>query len=166
MFNNGFPKGYNQNFGQQSMYDQIDNQINQLQQMREQIKNNSYQPAINQTFQLAPTNNHGMKYANTIDEVNKETVFIDTPYFSNDLSVLWIKSPKGNIKTYELNEIVPKDEKDIQIEYFMAQVEELKGKINNESNVNVNESVTNTNESEKSSNVSTIPKFNKKPKKS
>ena len=132
---NPYARPYNANINQQTMYDQIDNQINQLQQMKEQMKNNVQQPAINQTFQLAPTNSHTMRFVNTIDDVNKEVVYIDTPFFSKDMSVVWIKSPKGEIKTYEMNEIIPKDSKDIQIEYLQSQIEELKGMIENDANV-------------------------------
>lgn len=136
MYNNPYQRNYNQNFNQQNMYEQIDNQINQLKQMKEQMKNANQQPAINQTFQIAPQNNNSLKYANTIDDVNKQTVFGDTPFFSTDMTVLWIKDIKGNIKTYELNEIIPKDEKDMQIEYLQAQIEELKkGMISNDANV-------------------------------
>ena len=128
---------YMANLNQQSVNDRIDNQIAQLQQMKEQMRNNQ-QPAINQTFQLAP-NNHGRRFANTIEDVNKEIVYFETPFFSKDMSVLWIKNSKGDIKTYELNEIIPKDEKDIQIEYLQSQIEELKGMIKNDANVtNVN----------------------------
>ena len=127
---------YNSNFNQQNMYDQIDSQINQLQQMREQIKNNtSQQPAINQTFQLAPNSHNGMKYVDTMEDVAKEQVFIDTPFFSKDMSVLWVKNNKGDIKSYELSEIIPKDAKDMQIELLQAQINELKGKIENAANV-------------------------------
>ena len=143
MNNNIYPRqyipGYN-TYSQQSMYDQIDNQISQLNQMKEQMRNNNQQPAINQTFQIAPTSSHGMKYANTIDEVSKEQVFFETPFFSKDMSIVWIKNPKGEIKTYELTEIIPKDAKDMQIEYLQSQIEELKGMIKNDANVgNVNE---------------------------
>lgn len=118
---------------QQSMFEQIDGQINQLQQMKEQMRN---QPSINQTFQLAPQGS--MRFANTIDEVIREMVYTETPFFSKDLSVVWIKNPKNEIKTYELNEIVPKDDKDIQIEYLTSRLEELERKFNNEqSNTNV-----------------------------
>ena len=143
---------YQNAYSQQDIYDRIDNQINQLQQMKNQIKNNptqhSQQPtAINQTFQLAPNGAGGMRYANSIEEVNKENVFVDTPFFSKDLSVLWIKAPNGDIKAYELNEIIQKDEKDLQIEFLMAQVNELKGMISNVSNV------TNDDESENATNT-------------
>ena len=85
-------------FNQQTMYDQIDNQISQLNQMKEQMRNNNQQPAINQTFQIAPTSSHGMKYANTIDEVSKEQVFFETPFFSKDMSIVWIKNPRSNLR--------------------------------------------------------------------
>lgn len=133
MYNN-YPRNYINNYNQQTMYEQIDNQINQLQQMREQIKQNNQQPAINQTFQLAPTNNHTVRYADTIDDVSRETVYYDTPFFSKDMSVLWFKNAKGEIKSYELNEIIPKDDKDIQIEFLQSQIEELKGMINDDRN--------------------------------
>ena len=140
MYNNPYLNNYNQ----QNINERIDNQIAQLQQMKEQMKH-SQQPAINQTFQLAPQPN-GMKYANSIDEVAKEMVYFDTPFFSKDMSVLWVKNNKNEIRSYELNEIVPKDAKDLQIEYLQAQIEELKGKINNDANVsNVDEEQTSTN---------------------
>lgn len=136
MYNNPYQKNYNGNFNQQNMYEQIDNQINQLQQMREQIKHSvNQQPAINQTFQIAPNNLGGLRYFNTIDDVSKETVINDTPFFSKDMTVMWIKNNKNEIRTYELNEIIPKDSKDVQIEYLQAQIEELKGMITNDANV-------------------------------
>ena len=139
MFNNPYMTN---NFTQQNMMERIDSQISQLQNMREQVKNNpinqNHQPAINQTFQLAPNGNGGIRYVNSIDDVLKESVFIDTPYFSKDLSVLWIKKTNGEIKAYELNEIVKKDEKDLQIEFLTAKINELEGMIKNEqSNTNV-----------------------------
>lgn len=93
-----------------------------------------------------------MRFANSIEDVNKEIVYGDTPYFSNDLSVLWIKNPKGNVKVFEMKEIVPKDEKDMVIESLQLQVKELKEMIENASanNSNIDES----NEGEESSNIS------------
>ena len=159
MYNNPY-MNYPQNYNQQNINDRIDNQIAQLQQMKEQMKHQ--QPtSINQTFQLAPQQS-GMKYANSLDDVNKEMVYADTPFFSKDMSVVWIKNNKNEIRTYELNEIVPKDAKDMQIEYLQAQIEELKGKMKNESNAVVNEPVADTIESKKSSSVSTVSKSTKK----
>ena len=133
MYNNPY-MNYQQGFNQQTMNERIDNQIAQLQQMKEQMKNQQ-QPSINQTFQLAPTHQSTMRYANSLDDVSKELVYADTPYFSRDMSVVWIKTGKNEIKTYELHEIVPQDEKDIKINFLMAQIEELKGMIKNDANV-------------------------------
>ena len=151
MYGNPYMQNYNTPFGQQSLNERIDTQIAQLNQMKEQIKNNS-QPAINQTFQLAP-NSHTMRYANTIDDVGKETVYFDTPFFSKDMSVLWIKGVKGDIKTYELKEIVKKDERDLLIESLQMQVTELRKEIkDNAKPINTNDDESNS--SKKSSSVS------------
>lgn len=145
---------YQNVYNQQNMYDQIDSQIAQLNQMKEQMKNNSnqnqQQPAINQTFQLAPNGHGGIRYVNSIEDVGKETVFVDTPFFSKDLSVMWIKNSNGDIKAYELNEIIQKDEKDFQIDLLTAKINELEGMIKNESvntNVVTTEVPTDTTES-------------------
>lgn len=120
MYNNPYINNYNQ----QSISDRIDNQIAQLQQMKEQMRQN--QPAINQTFQLAPSNNSKMKYAGTIDDVNKEHVTEETPFFSKDLSIVWVKNPSGNIRIFEMKETTLKDSKDLLIDALMMQIEELK----------------------------------------
>lgn len=165
MYNNPYMNPYN-NYGQQSLTERIDNQIAQLQQMKEQMKN-SQQPAINQTFQLAPSHSNSIKYVNTIDDVNKEVVYADTPFFSKDMSVVWIKNSKNEIKAYEMVEIIPKDNKDIQIQYLQAQIEELKKEIkSNESTNDVNEPTSEPVEDEKPTNVSNVSKSSKKSKQS
>ena len=134
MYNNPY---FNNVYNPQANLDKINEQISQLEKMRQQMQQPVQTPQptnLTQNFQLAPTN-HTMKFVNTIDDVNKEVVYIDTPFFSKDMSVVWIKNAKGDIKTYELNEIVPKDSKDIQIEYLQSQIEELKGMIENDANV-------------------------------
>lgn len=162
MYNNPY-MNYQQNFNQQSINERIDNQIAQLNQMKEQLKNNNQQPAINQTFQLAPTNSHTMRYANTIDDVSKETVYSDTPFFSKDMSILWVKTAKGDIKTYELNEIVPKDEKDIMIASLQMQIEELRKEIKENAKSN-SEYVDATNKNETTTDVSIPTTSTKKSK--
>lgn len=132
MYNNPYMMNYNPNISQIGLNERIDSEIAKLQQMKEQMKNNNnQQPAINQTFQLAPTNSHTMRYANTIEDVERESVYFDTPFFSKDMSVVWVKGAKGDIKTYELTEIIQKDSKDIQIEMLQAQINEMKGMIEN-----------------------------------
>ena len=154
-------------FNQQSLTERIDNQITQLQQMKEQMKqqNNGQSGGITQNFQLAPTQS-GIRYANTLDEVSKEPILIETPFFSKDFSVLWVKNTKGEIRTFELNEIVPKDEKDIKIDFLIAQIEELKKGmiVSEQSNTNVDEPVAKSTEKQEPTNVSTVPKLSKKQK--
>lgn len=122
-------------YNPQPSLDRINDQINQLENMKKQLQQPIPQPTnLTQNFQLAP-NNNTIKYAESIDEVQKSIVIGETPYFSHDMSIVWIKNAQGNINTYELKEIVAKDEKDLTIEYLQNQLEELKGMIKNESNV-------------------------------
>jgi len=162
MFNNPYMNGYNP----QITIDKINAQMNELEKMKQQLQQPIQQPTnLTQNFQITPTNQNVIKYANSMEEVRRNMVIGDTPFFSNDMSIVWIKDTKGNIKTYELTEIIPKDEKDIKIEYLQAQIEELKkGMKSNESNAIIDESITESVESKKSDNVSTIPKYNKKSK--
>lgn len=138
MFNNPYmPSAYNP----QATVDKINAQINELERLKTQIPQNNQpqQPTnLTQNFQLAPQNHDVIKYASSMEEVQRDMVIGDTPYFSKDMSVVWIKNTKGEIKTYELNEIIPKDEKDLQIELLMSQISELKGMIENE-RVNAND---------------------------
>lgn len=151
---------YNQNMYEDNLSSQIDNQINQLVTMRNQLRNNAVQnnqqqqPAINQTFQLSPNNNGGIKYVNSLEDVSKEIVFFDTPFFSKDLTVMWLKNASGDIKAYELSEIIQKDEKDMQIELLQAELDELKGMIKNEW-INTNDDEAKNTENTSTSNEST-----------
>lgn len=164
MYNNPYLSSYNP----QPSLDRINAQINELQKMKEQMQQPLTQPTptnLTQNFQIAPTNREVIKYANSMDEVQRDMVIGDTPYFSKDMSVVWIKNTKGDIKTYELNEIVPKDEKDLKIEYLQAQIEELKKEMKeNESNANVDEPTSNAIESKEPASISTISKSNKRSK--
>lgn len=122
-------------YNPQPSLDRINDQINQLEGLKKQLQQPMPQPTnLTQNFQLAP-NNNTIKYAESIDEVQKSIVIGETPYFSHDMSIVWVKNTQGNINTYELKEIIAKDEKDLTIEYLQNQLEELKGMIKNESNV-------------------------------
>lgn len=150
MYNNPYFTNYNV----QPNIDRINAQINELEKMKEQMqKPIQTQPTnLTQNFQLAPTNRDVIRYAGSLEEVQRDMVIGETPYFSKDMSVVWIKNTKGDIKTYELTEIIPKDEKDLQIEYLQAQIEELKGKVNNEqliTNANAEQITTDTTEYDK-----------------
>lgn len=138
----------------------IDEQISRLNQMKSQLTQQQptqqHQPSINQTFQLAPTSQNTMRYVNTMDDVAKEIVFGDTPFFSKDMSVMWLKNAKNEIKTYELNEIVPKDEKDLMIENLKMQVDEM-NKVIKEMKDNAKPITTNDDESVKSEESPSVP---------
>ena len=126
MFNNPFLSSYNA----QASIDRINTQIAELEKMKQQLPQPNGAPTnLTQNFQIAP-NSTTMKYADSIEEVQKDIVVGDTPYFSKDMSVLWIKNTKGDVKSYELNEIIQKDEKDLQIEFLQAQIESMKKEMN------------------------------------
>ena len=112
---------FNNPYMQQQNLDRINDQIKQL----ENIRNQMQQPVpITQNFQLAPSSS--IRYAKSIEEVDKSPVMGDTPFFSQDMAILWLKNASGEVKTYELKEIIKKDEKDLKIEFLMAQIEEMK----------------------------------------
>lgn len=131
----------NSYYNNQVNLDRINNQINELEKIRNQLQQPLPQPTnLTQNFQLTP-NINPLRYATSMDEVKRENVNSDTPFFSKDMSVVWIKSTKGDIKTYELTEIIPKDEKDLKIEYLQLQIEQMKkGMMKDESNSNTVES--------------------------
>ena len=143
MYNNPY-------FNPQMNIDRINAQINELEKTKAQMQ----QPVpITQNFQIAPPTHDAIRYANSMEEVQRNVVIGDTPYFSKDMSVVWIKNPKGEIKTYELNEIIPKDEKDLQIEMLQAKIKELERNVVNEP---VCESINEPIEDEKSTSFSPI----------
>ena len=119
MFNNPY-----NTYNQQANVDRINSQIAELEKLKQTLPQNPLPTNLTQNFQLAPTN-QTMKYANSMEDVKKEIVVGDTPYFSKDLSIVWIKNTKGEVKAYELKEIVQKDEKDLMIENLQLQVNEL-----------------------------------------
>lgn len=165
MYNNN---PYITNYNPQLSIERINAQMAELEKMKQQLQQPVQQPTptnLTQNFQLAPTNREVIRYANSMEDVQRDMVIGDTPYFAKDMSVVWIKNTKGEIKTYELNEIVSKDDKDLKIEYLQAQIEELrKGMKYNEPNTNIDKSTTNAIESEEPANVSTISKYGKKSK--
>ena len=159
MYNNPYMNAYNP----QVNIDRINGQITELEKMRNQLQQPVQPTNLTQNFQIAPTNREVIRYANSIDEVNRDLVIGDTPYFSKDMSVVWIKNTKGEIKTYELNEIVPKDEKDLKIEFLMAEIEQLKKGVNYEPSTPNNDEPV---ESKKSTSFSTDRTSKAKPKQS
>ena len=155
MYNNPYMSGL---YNPQLSIDRINAQMAELEKMKEQLQKPA-QPPITQNFQIAPANREVIRYAGSMDEVQRDMVVGDTPYFSKDMSIVWIKNAKGEIKTYELNEIVAKDEKDIKINYLQAQIEELKKEMKKyEPNDVVNEPIAEPTEGEEPTNISAISK--------
>lgn len=133
----------------QNMRDRIDRQLQQVQQN----PNTGLPTPITQNFQLAPSqSNTNIKYVNSIDEVKRELVFSDTIFLNKEYNTMWIKNTKGDIRTFNIMEMIQKDEKDIEIENLQAQILELKGMINNAEHANAN--VDEPTASKKSTNVS------------
>lgn len=126
--------------------DRINKQIEDLQNLKSQMQNpmqmsNSATPAINQTFQLANTNNMNDfdgKYANNVDEVKNTLALRNMLFVNKEMNVLWLKDVTGNIKSYTLTEIVELDEKDKKIIELEKQIESMKGMILNAKSDNVN----------------------------
>ena len=96
-----------------SIIDQANGQLNQL-----------HTSPLTQNFQLSPMNN--FRIVNTKEDVEKEMVLNDTYFLGKELKDFWIKNSRGDIRSFELNEIIPKDEKDILIEKLQKQIEEMK----------------------------------------
>lgn len=124
----------------QNMREKIDRQMQQMQQLNQnQMQQQPQIPQVNQTFQLAPnpTNNElESKYANNIDEVRNTFVMKTGVFLNKELNTLWIKNTNGDIRTFELSEIIDIDPKDKEIAILKQELEKMKEMISNESNGN------------------------------
>lgn len=124
----------------QNMKERIDKQMQQMQQFNQnQMQNQQPIPQINQSFQLAPNPNNNeleSKYVNNVDEVKGIFVMKTGVFLDKDLNNLWIKNTNGDIRTFELNEVIETDPKDVEINNLKKELERMKEMISNESNVN------------------------------
>ena len=104
----------------QGLRDRIDRQM-------QMVNQNPPQPMpITQNFQLAPNqNSNGIKYANSVDDVKNELFFADTLFVNKEYTQLWYKNASGEVKTYELKEIIELDEKDLKIRDLEAKINML-----------------------------------------
>lgn len=97
---------------------------------KQKIQAQFAQPTIlNQTIQAGPQAS-GIRYAESIDDVNREMIFMDTLFVNKDFTNMWYKTTQGNVRPFLLQEIIPKDEKDLRIESLEKQVKELLEKRN------------------------------------
>jgi len=142
----------------QGIREQIEKQmqdIQNMQQMQQQFMNQQSQPQIQQTFQLSnPTNfnnDFDTKYAENIEEVKKNLVYRNSLFVNKDMNKLWFKDPNGNIRLFEINEIIEKDEKakedeknmqrDAEIDELKKQVEQLAVFMTQQNNIEPNEPI-------------------------
>ena len=150
----------------QNMREKIDRQMQQMQQLNQNQMQQQPVPNVTQNFQLAPnpTNNElESKYVNNIDEVKGIFVTKTGVFLNKELDTLWIKNTNGDIRTFELNEVIPQDPKDIEINNLKKEIQRMKEMINygNESNVN-NSNNAEPNESKTTTKLSGRSKSNAK----
>lgn len=114
---------------------QIQEEKNKIAELERQKMQSQYsQPTIlNQTIQTGLGGN-GIRYAESIDDVRREMIFTDTLFVNKSFTNMWHKTPTGQIKTYLLEEFIPKDEKDLQIDALKKEIDDLKKEIRNEPN--------------------------------
>ena len=124
----------------QNMREKIDRQMQQMQQLNQnQMQQQPTPTNLTQNFQLAPNSNNNeleSKYVNNIDEVKGIFVMKTGVFLNKELNTLWIKNTNGDIRTFELNELVEIDPKDREIAMLKQELEKMKEMISNESNVN------------------------------
>ena len=131
---------YSQNNIQQmeQIRDQWDAKIQLAQQQQQQQQNQAQQQQpmaqgqvpITQNFQLAPQTNSNSelesKYAENIDEVKNTFVMKTAIFATRDFSTIWLKDVSGNIRSFKTEEIIERDEKDIQIQNLQRELAEMK----------------------------------------
>ena len=150
----------------QNMREKIDRQMQQVQQMNQNQMQQQQPVPITQNFQLAPNpvnNELESKYANNIDEVKNTFVMKTGVFLNKDFTSMWVKTTDGNIKTYELNEVIQQDPKDVEINNLKQEIQRMREMINygNESNVN-NSNNDESNESKNAKKLSSRTKSNAK----
>lgn len=143
--NNG--QYYMQNL--QDMRDRIDNQMKQYQQSQMQMQQPQMPTNLTQNFQLVPQPNNNnneiqAKYVTNIDDVKNTFVMTTGLFVNKEMNTLWFKNVNGDIRTFNLQEIIEQDEKDLEIQRLRNEIENMKGMIASESNItNVNGEIAN-----------------------
>lgn len=136
------PYQYQNNFNPYNPYsiqqmeqirDNWDSKIQLAQQQQNQQQQQQQIPAtqpITQNFQLAPQTNNSSelegRYAENVDEVKNTFVMKTGIFVTKDFSTLYVKDVSGNIRTFKTEEIIPKDDKDIQIQALQEELNNMK----------------------------------------
>ena len=151
----------------QNMREKIDRQMQQMQQLNQnQMQQQPTPTNLTQNFQLAPNpvnNELESKYANNIDEVRNTFVMKTGVFVNKDFTSMWVKTTDGNIKTYELNEVIQQDPKDVEINNLKLELQKMREMINydNKSDVD-NTDYDESNESKNAKKLSSRTKSNAK----
>ena len=150
----------------QNMREKIDRQMQQMQQLNQNQMQQQPVPNVTQNFQLAPNpsnNELESKYVNNIDEVKGIFVMKTGVFLNKELNTLWIKNTNGDIRTFELNEIIPQDPKDVEINNLKQELQKMREMINydNKSDVD-NTDYDESNESKNAKKLSSRTKSNAK----
>lgn len=105
-------------------------QQNQMQMQNQMQSAPQGQVPITQNFQLAPQSNNTSElesgYVNNVDEVKNTFVMKTAVFVTKDFSTMYVKDVSGNIKTFRTEEVIEKDEKDIQIQNLQRELAEMK----------------------------------------
>ena len=118
----------------QSYEQNLRNIIEQANGQLQQLQNQQPVPTnLTQNFQITPQasnpNELQSSYVSSVEEVRNTFMSKNGVFVNKELTTLWFKDTKGDIRTFTLSEIIEKDEKDIEIEELKKQIAELtKGK--------------------------------------
>lgn len=130
----------------QDMRDRIDNQIKNYQQT--QMQQPQMPTNLTQNFQITPQTNNSeiqAKYVTNINDVKNTFVMTTGIFVNKEMNTLWLKNINGDIRTFNLQEIIEQDPKDIEIQNLKNELERMKGMIFNANepvNTDVDESIT------------------------
>ena len=115
----------------QNMREKIDRQMQQMQQLNQnQMQNQQPVPTnLTQTFQLAPQINSNSElqcqYADNIEQVKNTFVMKNAIFVTKDLSTMWQKDVSGNIRIFKTEEVIPRGEKDLEIQQLKKKLSDM-----------------------------------------
>lgn len=114
----------------QNMREKIDRQMQQVQQMNQnQMQQQPVPTNLTQTFQLAPQINSNSElqcqYADNIEQVKNTFVMKNAIFVTKDLSTMWQKDVSGNIRIFKTEEVIPRDEKDLEIQQLKKKLSDM-----------------------------------------